>query len=44
MLGIFLLVFNVISNNNNNNINNNLIIILHASHEMIKRALHNYYL
>ena len=31
------------SNNNNNN-NNNLILILHAFHEMIKRALHDFYL
>ena len=31
-------------NNNNNNNNNNLILILGAFHEMIKRALHDFYL
>ena len=30
--------------NNNNNNNNNLILILRAFHEMIKRALHDFYL
>ena len=30
--------------NNNNNNNNNLTLILHAFHEMIKRALHDFYL
>ena len=29
---------------NNNNNNNNLILILRAFHEMIKRALHDFYL
>ena len=29
---------------NNNNNNNSLILILRAFHEMIKRALHNFYL
>ena len=32
------------SKNNNNNNNNNLILILRAFHEMIKRALHDFYL
>ena len=32
----------LVSNNNNNN--NNLILILPAFHEMIKRALHHFYL
>ena len=32
------------SNNNNNNNNNNLTLILRAFHEMIKRALHDFYL
>ena len=31
-------------NNNNNNNNNNLTLILRAFHEMIKRALHDFYL
>ena len=30
--------------NNNNNNNNNLILILRAFYEMIKRALHDFYL
>ena len=30
--------------NNNNNNNNNLTLILRAFHEMIKRALHDFYL
>ena len=34
----------VCNNNNNNNNNNNLILILRAFHEMIKRALHDFYL
>ena len=29
---------------NNNNNNNNLTLILRAFHEMIKRALHDFYL
>ena len=29
-------------NNNNNNNNNNLTLILHAFHETIKRALHDF--
>ena len=33
---------NGVGNNNNNN--NNLILILRAFHEMIKRALHDFYL
>ena len=32
------------NNNNNNNNNNNLTLILRAFHEMIKRALHDFYL
>ena len=32
------------NNNNNNNNNNDLILILRAFHEMIKRALHDFYL
>ena len=31
------------NNNNNNNNNNNLTLILRAFHEMIKRALHDFY-
>ena len=34
----------VSGNHNNNNNNNNLILILCAFHEMIKRALHDFYL
>jgi len=37
----------MINNNNNNNDdndNNNLTLILRAFHEMIKRALHKFYL
>ena len=30
--------------NNDNNNNNNLTLILRAFHEMIKRALHDFYL
>ena len=37
-------VQNVMVCNNNNNNNNNLILILRAFHEMIKRALHDFYL
>ena len=32
------------NNNNNNNNNNNLTLILRTFHEMIKRALHDFYL
>ena len=32
------------NNNNNNNTNDNLTLILRAFHEMIKRALHDFYL
>ena len=37
-------VHSINSLNNNNNNNNNLILILRAFHEMIKRALHDFYL
>ena len=30
------------NNNNNNNNNNNLTLILHAFHETIKRAFHDF--
>ena len=38
------MVCNNNNNNNNDNNNNNLILILRAFYEMIKRALHDFYL